>query len=444
MYRALPVLVLAFALVFFFVSERTNIFSETHSSQSVVTLWAFSMQAKTMLQLRDDFQTLHPDIRVEVQTVAWDSLQSKTLWAIAANSNVPDVIVASSEWMGGLADNGALDPLEDMLGSDFFKRYFPGTLGIYQYPEIHRDRPQFRGKMRQYGVPLDLDLMLIFYRHDVLAPLMQKLGMSEFPQSWADFEKLGEAVKQHAAETNQPVHLLYLDPDDIVPLSMAFLPASGGSFLDSTLQHAMIDKPNAVAAFDFFHRLLKTGIALSWERNTQEDPIFLYKKNRALSNIAGPWYTKYLESKAPEQAGKWRVALFPRRQPQLPTCGLGGACLAVPYNAKNKAGALQLIQYMATERFAMAYFQRVGSPPPQRTAWNNPALERPLPYFGGQNVYGVVRQAIESARPLQLLPKSEITKGPVLWALRQIVVHDKPNDPTLQRAAAETNRLLRQ
>src|SRR5690348_15487708 len=122
--RYLPFLVLAFALAFFFISERLTIFSSMRTDQpTVVSLWSFSTPARTMLQLKSKFEDQHPNIVVDVQTVPWDNLQEKTLWAIAANSNVPDVIVGSSEWMGGLAANGALDPLDGPLESSFFDAY---------------------------------------------------------------------------------------------------------------------------------------------------------------------------------------------------------------------------------------------------------------------------------------------------------------------------------
>lgn len=444
-------LVLIFALVFYFVSERTMIFApEAPPDQVTVTFWAFSTPAKTMAQLKGRFEQKYQaeNITVEVQTVAWESLQSKTLWAIAANSNVPDVVVCSSEWMGGLVSNGALSPLdgadEGQFAPEFFDRYFPATLGIYQFPEIDRERPEWRGRMRQYGVPLDLDLMMIFYRSDILDPILRTLGMTEFPKTWSDFERLARAVRDLALDSRQPVHLLFLDPDDVVPISMAFLPASGGSFLDASLTRATFDTPEAIAAFEFFHRLLHQDLALPWTRKTMENPVVLFKTGRALANISGPWYAKLLQTTAPELTGKWRVALFPRRSEELPSCGLGGACLAMPYNARHKREARMLIDFMASDDFGMEYFNRVGSPPPQRTVWGNKVFSEGVAYFGGQNVYAVGRAAIESARPLQLMPNPEIVKGPIRQALHDIIVREADATGTLRRAVREANRLLGQ
>lgn len=442
MTRMLPVYILAFALLFFFITERRNYFAPEETGPTIVTLWAWAAPAETMQELKADFEAAHPDIRLDIQTVPWGSLQQKTLWAIAANSNVPDVVVGSSEWTGALASNGGLEPLDGLLEPEFFDAFFPATLGIYRFPEVRRDQPGKQGRLRQYGVPLDLDLMMMFYRADMLDPVLADLGMTEFPDTWEEFEALGRAVASPLPPDMPSRHLLHLDPEDPVPMRMAFLPASGAQLLDDTFSRAVFDSPEAAAAFAFYDRLLATGAAKRWSRSTMEDPLVLYKQNRIFANISGPWYTKYLETKAPEQAGKWRVSLFPRRKPEFATCGLGGACMALPYNAPHREEALKLIRYMSTSKFALAYFARVGSPPPIKSAWEEPVFDAPHPYFGGQQVYAVVREAIETARPLQLMPNPQITKGPIRKAMYDITVHNAEIHSTLRQAVDTANRIL--
>ncbi|MCX7717016.1 MAG: extracellular solute-binding protein [Candidatus Sumerlaeaceae bacterium] len=442
--RAGPLLLIVIALIVFFISERVNVLAPIsgRDTTTVVSFWAFATPAQTMRELKSEFEDQFPHIRVEVQTVPWESLQQKTLWAIAAQSNVPDVIVGSSEWTGGLASAGGLEPLDKHLGPEFFARYFPATLGTYQFPEVRRDKPGWRGPMRQYGIPLDLDMMLVFYRADLLEPAMRNLGMDRFPETWSEFRRLGQALRDSQTPQASGVRLLYLDPEDPVPMSMAFLPSSGGRFLDQTMRRAVFDEPESAAAFEFFADLLRSDIAIRWSRSTMEDPIVLYKTGRAAANISGPWYAKLLATKAPELAGRWRVALFPRREPGLPPCGLGGACLAVPYNAPNKEAAMELIRYMATDRFALNYFRRVGSPPPMVSAWSDPVFQQRDPYFGGQCIYDVVRQAIEQAKPLPLMPNTEITKGAVRTAMREISVNGEMTSVALKRAVLRANRIL--
>jgi multiple sugar transport system substrate-binding protein len=431
------------------VAVGVYLFSEFYARHSgrtrqetVISFWAFAFPAQTMKILKTEFEDAHPGIRVEVQTVAWEHLQQKALWAIAANSNVPDVIVASSEWVGGLVSAGALEPLDGPeFPAEFFQRYFPAALGVYQFPEVRRDQPGEYGRIRQYGIPLDLDLMMIFYRADLVDPILERLGFKAFPEDWENFQKLGRAVFQEYGTSTPAAHLLYLDPEDPVPMTMAFLPASGARVLSEDYQRAVFNSPEAVEAFRLFAQLLKDECAIRWERGTMEDPMVLYKTHRVLANISGPWFSKHLERRAPELSGKWKVALFPRRKPEYPSCGLGGACLAIPYNAPHKREAAELLRFMATERFALAYFQRVGSPPPQVTAWSDPTFDQPVAYFGGQKIYHVVRRAIETAQPIQIVPKTQVTRDVLRKSLRAIC-DGRDLHETLDAAVQEANAIL--
>lgn len=443
MSRWLPYAIFLVALLVYGISQWQKEKASPRAERKTVTFWGFSYPAQTMRELKAGFEALHPEIQVEVQTVAWEHLQQKTLWAIAANSNVPDIIVASSEWLGGLVAAGALAPLDEEFEPEFFDKYFPTALKIYQYADIRSEPSKEHPPMRQYGVPLDLDLMLIFYRADFLEPLFPKVGLTRFPETWDELVALGRLVHEEFQTSTPPVRLMVLDPEDPVPLSMAFFPAAGAQILDAELRHPLFHRPEGCAAFAFFYRLLKENCAVRWDRGTMEDPLILFKTNRALVQISGPWYGKVLERRAPELAGRWRIAKFPRRQQGLPSSALGGACLAVPYNAPHRKEACELIRFIATNEFALAYFKRVGSPPPLRTAWLSPELSQGVPYFGGQKIYDVIREVIETAQPSPLLPNTEISRVYLRRALRAISA-GAAIQPTLERTAQQVELLLSQ
>lgn len=442
MKRFLPIIVLLFAVGFYFITEHVAPPPARKAEPTPIHFWCTALPAEIITEFAERFEALHPEYKVKIQTVAWNSLQEKTLWAVAAESNVPDLILGSSEWTGGLANNGALAPWDDYLSPEFFAQYFPGALETYQFPHVERDRPDFRGSMRQYGIPFDLDMMLMFYRDDVVAPVLKKLGMEQFPSDWHNFARLGRAVYSPRTLRGHSQNLIYLDPEDPVPVRMAFLPASGGKLFSQDLSTAIFDSPECITAFSYMHDLIADHTAKEWNRATQSDPMLLVKSERIVAYIAGPWFCNVLETQVPEQAGKWRVARFPTRAPGLPSTGLGGSCLALPYNAENKEGAVKLAQFLASEEFAIAYFKQVGSPPPLRAAWNSAELDQPMPYFGNQKVYQVVRSAIDNSRPLQLLPNAQVMKQHVRWAMNEIITRNAQATRTLQLAVDHANDAL--
>lgn len=438
-----PLAVILLAVCLFFLNRLVRPDEPVRKNdRELIQLWCTATPAQTILHFKEQFERLHPEYELEVQTVAWNSLQEKTLWAVAAGSNVPDLILGSSEWTGGLVRSGALEPLDKHLPSEFFDQFFSNALGTYQFPEVDRDDPTKVGEVRQYGIPLDLDMMMVFYRQDIVQPHLEALGMVEFPRDWVDFKRLGEAVYVPPKPREIARHLIYLDPEDPVPMRMAFLPASGGSLFSKDFRRATFDSEESIAAFAYAAELIQDNVAKEWNQATQGNPMELVKSERIVGYIAGPWFCKLLESRAPELAGKWRVALFPKRAPEYYSTGLGGSCLAMPYNASNKAGAIALAKFLASPDFAIEYFERVGSPPPLRSAWHNPVFEQTFGYFGEQKVYRVVKQAIDDSRPLQLLPNDQVMKQYVRRSMYEIVARDAEATSTLRRAVEASNEVL--
>jgi maltose-binding protein MalE len=71
--------------------------------------------------------------------------------------------------------------------------FVPGGWNMYQWQGI------------QYGIPLDLDFKLLFYRKDVYDAAMETLGMTEFPHTTDDFLTLAEEVVK---QTGKPAVMI--------------------------------------------------------------------------------------------------------------------------------------------------------------------------------------------------------------------------------------------
>ena len=101
MKRFLPIVVLLFAIGFYAVTEHVSPTKVAASGErKAIQFWCTALPAQVISEFTQRFEQLHPEYKVEIQTVAWNSLQEKTLWAVAAESNVPDLILGSSEWTG--------------------------------------------------------------------------------------------------------------------------------------------------------------------------------------------------------------------------------------------------------------------------------------------------------------------------------------------------------
>ncbi|MCX7014687.1 MAG: extracellular solute-binding protein [Candidatus Sumerlaeota bacterium] len=372
-----------------------------------VHVWAFSLPAKALREFAPDFEARHGR-RLEVEAVPWGDMQKKILLAVAARSNVPDLVVCDPMWIGGLIAAGGLKPLDDSLSAGERARFFAPARETYEVGG------------RLYAAPLDVDMMICFWRRDLFDPYLRGMGLSDFPKTIDQFAQAARALVA-AAPPDSGRRALLVDPSSMETLLMGLGPAFGVQWLSPDLKTAAFDSPNALRLVDFLVNAMDPhrGFALRWNARTDGDPFPLYCSGKVATVLAGPWFRKRLEEEAPDMAGLWRIAPLPVRDESCATGGLGGAALALPINAPDPQAGLDVLRLMLSPEFLKVYFTEVGSPPAVRDVWEWPEFSEPAPYFGGQRYFQVVRQAIESAAPMPLAPGPEALDAPVQWALNE-------------------------
>jgi len=79
-----------------------------------LTIWCSEAQVSILQKLGDEFESLY-GIPVNVQQVTFGDIRSKFLTAAPAGEG-PDIIVGAHDWVGELAANGLLLPLDYFTG----------------------------------------------------------------------------------------------------------------------------------------------------------------------------------------------------------------------------------------------------------------------------------------------------------------------------------------
>ena len=107
----------------------------------------------------DEFEALHPDIKIEMDCVLNDSYKEKVRVLISGD-DVPDVF---SSWSGSFAENlvssGNVKALDDMLAAD------PAFAESFIESQI----PPFTFDGKVYGLPMSMDGKAFFYNKDIFA-----------------------------------------------------------------------------------------------------------------------------------------------------------------------------------------------------------------------------------------------------------------------------------
>jgi ABC-type glycerol-3-phosphate transport system substrate-binding protein len=406
---------------------------EEKSKITEITVWAFSWTKDALEKIKGDFEKENPNIKVNVELVNYGDLRTKLQAAISSGHAVPDVAALSSAWVGGIISSGGLEDLDKYYKGDneYTGKFLPEALQIYNYKE------------KQYGIPLDIDMMSFFYRSDIIEPALKSLGMKEFPKTWVDFVKLCKAVtvdKDNDGKIDQ--YALPLSGGDIYTLYTGFVIPSGGNYLNADLTKPAFNSPEFKTALQFYMDLIqKEKVAALWTASFG-DIVSALKSGFIVMYPIGPWYKEEMKANMPEMKGKWKIAKMPTPTGKGPYTAITGLCLGMPYNAPHKDAAWKYIRYFTSNKKALlTYFDAVGSVIPIKELWKEKNFAKVDEYFN-QPIYKEIIAAISDSKPIQIIPQQKVVDI-LAQAMEKSVRGEGEMNKLLDDAAKEAEEFLK-
>jgi ABC-type glycerol-3-phosphate transport system substrate-binding protein len=332
-----------------------------------ITVWGFVWTADWLDEIAPGFEAEHPGVTVNVERFEYDPYQDMVLTTLASGTGVPDVVTLDPMWAGDLIRNETLLPLDKAEAELNPADFVPGGWNMYQWQGV------------QYGIPLDLDFNLLFYRKDVYDAAMQTLGQSEFPTSTEDFLAL---AKQVTADTGKPAVIIY--DGDYYAWYQSFLAPMGGNLINDEGTEYVFNSDVGVDALQLYSDVVNEHqVGKLWNWDVDGDPMVALQGGDAMAVMHGSWFATELASGAPDLAGKWGIAPVPwgdaGREFHSAT---GGACLSTPAQAKEPELAWEFIKYAMTPESQASYFRIVAGVPSLKTSWTDPAFDEVNEYFG--------------------------------------------------------------
>lgn len=335
--------------------------------ETTLTVWGFVWTADWLDAIAPEFEAQHPGVDVVVERFEYDPYQDMVLTTLASGEGVPDVVTLDPMWAGDLIRGGTVLPLdkaeEELPVGDFV----PGGWNLYAWQGV------------QYGIPLDLDFNLMFYRKDVYEAAMDELGMTEFPTNTEDFITLAQQVTE---DTGKPALIIY--QGDYYAWYQSFLAPLGGNLINDEGTEYVYNSPEAVAALELYSALANEhGIAKLWDWDVDGDPMVSLSNGETMAVMHGSWFATELASGAPDMQGQWAIASLPwGEEGREFDAATGGACLSIPTNADDPEMAWEFIKFTMTPENQAEYFRIVGGVPSLKTSWDDPAFDETNEYFG--------------------------------------------------------------
>lgn len=337
------------------------------AGEKTIVVWGFVWTADWLDNIAPKFEEQHPGVKVKVERFEYDPYQDMVLTTLASGEGVPDVVTLDPMWAGDLIRGDTLLPLDKATKELNVADFVPGGWNMYVWKGV------------QYGVPLDLDFKVLFYRKDVYDQAMQTLGMKEFPTTTDEFLKLGEEIVK---ETGKPA--VILDQGDYYTWYQSFLAPMGGNLINDEGTEYTFNNEAGVKALQAYSDVAnKYKVGKLWDYDTDGDPTVALKGGDVMAIMNGSWYATELPSGAPDMEGKWSIAPLPwGEKGRKYDASTGGACLSIPKNAATPDLAWEFLKFTMTPENQVQYYKIVNGVPSLKTSWTDPAFDEVNPYFG--------------------------------------------------------------
>ena len=311
-------------------------------------------------------------VKVNFRIFPYEQMHDKLLTALVSGKGAPDIadveISRFSNFIKG--DELPFVDLTGKIGNDINDVYKPAATDPWTW----------NGKI--YGVGNELNTCVLAYRKD----LMDGAGIKMPLDTWDDVVAAG----QELSNADRKMFALHdLAFGDHYMLSQS----SGTAYFDDQGRY-IGDNEQSVAALQFLHDMVYdsgiAGIAPVVASDNWYPPQYraAFRAEKFVSLFGPPWHLSFLLSDVPEQKGKWRVQKLPSGLGEgLPTANFGGTGQCVTTQSGNVDAAYDLVRISnLTTEGVLADFKARTAYPAYKPAYEDPALQKPNDYFGGQKL----------------------------------------------------------
>ena len=298
---------------------------------------------------------------------------TKMLASLSAGTEVPDLFGLEQGQFGNFTKSNLIaDKFVDITTLIAAERdkFVENTWIKYTY----------QGKT--YGVESALCTCGFYYQPAVL----EKLGLTELPATWADF------MDQGVQAAKQGVYLSALDSEGSAIFDMLFM-QRGGLYFDKDSNFVFGEAPNRDMAIEVME-YLKQGLdqKVFWPGNAADfwgaAIMAAHKEGKVMGLPAADWWSdSLLKTNAADQAGNWRISLMPKwKGGGFGSSIWGGTGFVVTKASKHADLAWDLLHYgYMTKENQLKRYEEIKYLPHMFEALDDPRFtEAKDPYYGDQ------------------------------------------------------------
>lgn len=358
-----------------------------------------------------EFESIYPNIDVELQVINWDILDSAYTTMISRNQP-PDLLLTNI--YAHFAKDGLLNSMEDILSNELKDKIYPYL--------------QDSSKMDDtlYTIPYASTIRQMYFNKDIF----NEVGLTESPKTWKDLEEDARKIKENKHIDGFGVDLT--DNEIWAYLSYFFYGAGGGWMKNGEWA---INSPENVEGITFLKNLYDKGLTDSEPAVTTRD-----EKQRILGNgqlgmlISG----NYFETVVPyEYPGlNWGKGPIPVKEGQTPlVLGVQDVLMSFKTNHTNKEALSKFLDFLYEDARYEQFVLREGFLPTTRTvgdklAATDPSMKQNLDAIKNAKFYPINHPAwsavLNATRNMgQTVLLGQLSPKQALDRLQQIALDNK-------------------
>jgi len=382
---------------------------------TTITLATFPDLDRAAVAALPRWRATHPDIDVRIVSLQYVDHHNFMTTELATGSGLPDVMAIDFKFIGKFAGSNGFENLDK-------PPYGAAALRSQFVPYTLAQATNAAGDLA--ALPADIGPGTLLYRADLIA----KAGLTEadLTRSWDSFIAAGVKLKAATGAS------LLSDSRDIVDILLrSDLQRGEGVYFDRAGK-VLVDTPRFVHAFEVGLAAHRAGIDAGFTIWTNEW-VAGFRTNRVAGALMGCWLAGHLKNwLAPDTAGKWRSAPLPAGA----TASYGGSFYAIPKHAAHKAAAWEFVRFMTTDKQQQLESVRtLDTFPALIAAQQDPVMDEPMPFLGGQKARELWRDIAEKIPPIPIDKYDAMATDVVRGEYRNVIAHGKDIPTALADAA---------
>lgn len=295
------------------------------NTETEITIWAWNVAAKALVESAKSFNQKYPKIKVNVQEYGLaQNVYERYSVILSSGVGVPDIIQIESDYVQTFAET--------------YPQYFfdmNGYIDIDGKVDPSKISTSYDSEGKLVSIPWDSGPVVMFYRED----LFNQAGIDiNSIITFEDYISAGKKLKEKFPNITM-TGLPFTQDEN---LFRCLLVANKSYYLNNKGE-ITVASSKAIETLQMIKRLIDEGVAkntINWDGG-----IVANKNGELASWIMGGWWGGTIKDQMPEMKGKWKIAPIPAFPDGARASSSGGAGLSITASEPIKqAAALEFIK----------------------------------------------------------------------------------------------------